>query len=183
MFYYTIEVPPLRGSGSSFAFPLYDAWFNSLYVNTGLQVTYQPSGVYEGFLALQNSSNSYTFSGGEYDSEDYNIGSVNDTLQFPIVGASVALIFHLPDSNVSLNISMPVLVDLFNGTINNWSDSKLAKLNPSITLPNEPIAPLHFLKENGATFILSSTLSNYSDWWRSHVGYGERVVFPLQVIN
>lgn len=58
-----LENIPLRGSGSSFAIGLYNIWFSSLYVNQGIQVSYQENNLHEALKALQNASNSYTFAG------------------------------------------------------------------------------------------------------------------------
>lgn len=76
---------------------------------------------------------------------------------------------------------MDALISIYNGTITHWNDTTLTKLNPflgqNLTTPS-PIVPLHYVKENGATFILSSVFSSYSSWWKNNIGFGERVQFP-----
>ena len=62
-FFFSLEVPPLRGSGSDFGIPVYNDWFNTLYVSENIDVSYQERNVNEALQSLQNSTNSFTFAG------------------------------------------------------------------------------------------------------------------------
>lgn len=58
-----IESIPFRGSGTNFALDLYNVWFSSLYINKGIQASYEQDNLHEALKALQNDTNSYTFAG------------------------------------------------------------------------------------------------------------------------
>ena len=106
---------------------------------------------------------------------------MNNTLQFPILGASVLMVFNIDSIPVNLNVSMDVLIEIYKGTISRWNDEKIQQLNPLLSnssFPSDEIIPLHYLRDNGATHIFTETLCAYSEWWCKHVGVGEKVPFP-----
>jgi ABC-type phosphate transport system substrate-binding protein len=53
----------------------------------------------------------------------------------------------------------PVLADVFLGKITRWSDSAITGLNPSLKLPDAPIAVVHRSERSGTTFNFTDYLS------------------------
>ena len=60
-------------------------------------------------------------------------------VQIPSVAGAVVLAYNLPSIKDELKLDGPTVADIFLGNITNWSDPKIAALNPGATLPNLPI--------------------------------------------
>ena len=67
---------------------------------------------------------------------------------------------------------------IYNGTITNWNDPRITALNPSVTLPNTAIVPVHRSDGSGTTYAISSYLATQSPTWRSTIGVGTTVNWP-----
>jgi phosphate transport system substrate-binding protein len=67
---------------------------------------------------------------------------------------------------------------MFLGQVANWNDSRIAALNPGVTLPNRAILPVHRSDGSGTTYVFTDYLSAVSPAWTSQVGRGNAVRFP-----
>jgi phosphate transport system substrate-binding protein len=90
--------------------------------------------------------------------------------------------YNLPGLNgMHLKFSGPVLAGIYTGAITRWNDPAIAKLNPGVKLPNQPIIPVRRLDGSGDTFIFTSYLTDSSPAWRKALGaasYGTTVNWP-----
>jgi phosphate transport system substrate-binding protein len=74
----------------------------------------------------------------------------NPALNLPMVTGPIALAYNL--SGVDTLILTPeVLAGIFNGSIPNWNDPKIAALNPGVTLPTLAIQAVHRAEDSGTT--------------------------------
>jgi phosphate transport system substrate-binding protein len=74
-----------------------------------------------------------------------------------------------------LQITGPVLAEVFMGTINKWNDPKIAALNPGKKLPDLPITVVHRADGSGTTFIFTDYLNEVSKEWAERMGKGPAV--------
>ena len=88
--------------------------------------------------------------------------------------------FNIPGVK-KLNLSGPVLAEIYLGKIKRWNDPKVAKLNPKTKLPGTTIAPVFRSDGSGDTYAFSNYLSKVSPAWRSQVGVGTTVGFKAGV--
>jgi len=96
----------------------------------------------------------------------------------PCAGAVVPA-FNIPGVNADLNFTGDVLADIYLGVINNWNDPRIAALNPGVALPNLAITPAWRSDGSGTNFVWTSYLCGQSDDFKSTVGAGKSVHFPL----
>ena len=73
-----------------------------------------------------------------------------------------------------------MLSALFLGTISNWNDPRIAKLNPGKKLPSTPVVVVHRSDGSGTTYIFTDYLSSVSPDWKQKVGTGKSVTWPAQ---
>jgi len=101
-------------------------------------------------------------------------------MHIPTVFGAVALAYNL-DGIEELKLDSDTLVAIFSGEIANWSDSRLATLNPDVTLPDEDIQVVHRSDSSGTTNIFTGYLAEVSEDWGATVGQGKEVQWPVGV--
>ena len=93
-------------------------------------------------------------------------------------GAQPGLSYNL--SGIShLNLTGPVIAEIYLGQITSWNDPAIAALNKGETLPNEKITPVWRSDGSGDTYAFTSYLSKVSPTWASKVGAATSVSFPV----
>ena len=70
----------------------------------------------------------------------------------------------------NLNLTMDLIVGIFNGSVQFWNDSEIVKINPNVNLPNATIRVITRADESGSTEIFTSALSVYSPEWNATYG-------------
>jgi phosphate transport system substrate-binding protein len=71
------------------------------------------------------------------------------------------------------------LAGIFLGTITKWNDPSIASQNSDIKLPDEDIVVVHRSDGSGTSFIFTDYLSHVSPDWKSKVGKGTSVSWPV----
>jgi phosphate transport system substrate-binding protein len=79
----------------------------------------------------------------------------------------------------ALKLTGQVLADIFLGRIKQWNDPSVAALNASLSLPALPITIVHRADGSGSTFLMTSYLSAVSPSWKTGVGSGAQVKWPV----
>jgi phosphate transport system substrate-binding protein len=72
-----------------------------------------------------------------------------------------------------------LLADIYLGKISRWNDPALKALNPTLALPDAAIAQVRRADGSGTTFIFTNYLSKISAEWKSKVGEGTAVNWPV----
>jgi len=106
-------------------------------------------------------------------------------LQVPIILGGVAVVYNIPElpPGYSLKLTGEVLADILLGKIEYWDDPRLAELNPGVVLPHERIVFVHRSDSSGTTEVFTTYLSKVSSEWRSKVGSGKTVSWPLDALG
>jgi phosphate transport system substrate-binding protein len=73
------------------------------------------------------------------------------------------------------------LAKIYLGTITKWDDAAIKKLNPKLNLPSAAISVVHRADGSGTTFNFTDYLSKVSADWKSKVGSGTAVEWPVGV--
>ena len=73
----------------------------------------------------------------------------------------------------------PTLAKIFIGEITTWNDPAIKKLNKGVTLPSTKIAIVHRSDNSGTTYNFTDYLSSVSPAWKSQVGSGVAVNWPV----
>jgi phosphate transport system substrate-binding protein len=101
-----------------------------------------------------------------------------NALHIPETIGAVTAAYNLKDSNGvqvptgALSLNGTVIAKIYLGTITNWNDPSIQQLNPSISLPNQPITVVYRQDSSGTTFVWTSYLSQESTTWRTTPGLG-----------
>ena len=165
----------LNGAGATFPNPIYAKWFSEYSAqHSGVEINYQPIG--SGGGVRQVTSGTVDFGASDSPMTDAQLASSKIKVQhIPTVLGAVVPIYNLPGVSAELRFSPQVLADIYLGTISNWSDPRIAKDNPGVTLPNTDIIVTHRSDGSGTTFIFTDYLSKVSPEWKSSVGSGTAV--------
>src|ERR1700758_500429 len=132
----------LVGSGSNVPINLYNAWTDEFNKNNAtIQVRYLSMSTMEGIRQISEGSGD--FAAGEVPlNQEQMHGSKVTLVQIPTVIVGIVPIYNLPNSP-DLHFSGELLAQIFLGTIKNWKDPRIAKLNPGASLPDLPIQVVH----------------------------------------
>jgi phosphate transport system substrate-binding protein len=170
----------LTGAGASFPAPLYSSWFNDLnkkYPN--LQVNYQSVG--SGAGVEQFIKGTVDFGASDVAMKDDEIKKVDKgVILLPVTAGSIVLAYNLPDVP-ELKLSRAVYTDILLGKIKSWDDPLIAKANPGAKLPKQPITVIYRSDGSGTTGVFTKHLSTISPEWKTKVGDGKSVKWPVGV--
>jgi phosphate transport system substrate-binding protein len=78
----------------------------------------------------------------------------------------------------TLRLNGTVLAGIYQGTITNWDDQAIARINPGATLPDLKIVPVRRSDSSGDTFLFTSYLSAQDPAWKSALAFGTTVAWP-----
>ncbi|WP_138501141.1 phosphate ABC transporter substrate-binding protein PstS [Nostoc sp. PA-18-2419] len=172
----------LTGAGASFPAPLYDTWFTDLnkkYPN--LQVDYASVG--SGAGVEQFIKGTVDFGASDVAMKDEEIKKVpqdKGVILLPMTAGSIVLAYNLPDV-AELKLPRAVYADILLGKIKSWDDAQIAKANPGVKLPQQPITVVYRSDGSGTTGVFTKHLSAISPEWKSKVGEGKTVNWPTGV--
>lgn len=100
-------------------------------------------------------------------------------LQFATVLLAIVPIYNVPGIAGSLKFSPQALTGIYLGTITRWNDPAISGPNSDVRLPGNRIAVIHSAGGRGSTYIWSDYLSKVSVEWRTRVGRGIAVAWPV----
>jgi phosphate transport system substrate-binding protein len=167
----------LTGSGATFPFPLYSAWFKTFSTkNKNITVDYQGKGSGAGVRDFIN--HTVDFAASDAAMTDEEISKVPGGVQLlPMTGGEIVLGYNLP-GNPKLKLSRDVYAGIFLGKITKWSDAKLKAANPGVTLPDLDITVVRRADASGTTFVFTTHLSTIDEEWKRGPGAGTTVNWP-----
>jgi phosphate transport system substrate-binding protein len=172
----------LTGAGASFPAPLYASWFNDLNKKyPSLQVNYQSVG--SGAGVEQFIKGTVDFGASDVAMKDDEIAKVpadKGVLLLPVTAGSIVLAYNLPDVP-ELKLPRVVYTDILLGKIKSWNDPAIAKANPNAKLPNQPITVVYRSDGSGTTGVFTKHMSAISPEWKTKVGEGKTVNWPVGV--
>ncbi len=169
----------VTGAGSTFVYPLMSKWAATYYAKTGQQVNYQPVGSGNGIRQIKAAS--VTFGATDMPLKPDELQRAG-LAQFPIVVGGVVPVLNLPGiAPGQLRITGPLLAAIFQGRVAKWNDPGIVAINPGVSLPDMPITVVHRSDSSGTTFNWTDFLSKVSPEWKSGVGAGTTVKWPMGV--
>ncbi|PNG25661.1 phosphate ABC transporter substrate-binding protein PstS [Methylocella silvestris] len=168
----------LIGSGASFPFPIYSAWFKGFSKATeGVTVDYQAKGSGAGIQDLTNATVDFAASDAAMTPEQ--IAKVaNGVVLLPMTAGEIVLAYNLPGQPKDLKLPRDVYPEIFLGKITNWSDPRIAAANPGLKLPDMPITVVRRSDASGTSFVFTKHLSAISPAFKDQVGFGTTVNWP-----
>jgi phosphate transport system substrate-binding protein len=98
-----------------------------------------------------------------------------------VMGAIVPVVNLEGVTAGDMTLDGETLANIFLGKINKWDDPAIKKLNPKLNLPSSAITIVHRADGSGTTFNFTDYLSKVSADWKSKVGTGTAVEWPVGV--
>lgn len=168
----------LTGAGATFPQPIYNKWFSDYAAKTGVKINYQSIGSGGGIKQLQEQTVDFGASDAPMTDAEMAAAKGGPVMHVPTVIGAVAITYNLPEVTTPLKLSGELLADIYLNRVRKWNDSRIAALNPGVTLPNRDIIVVHRSDGSGTTFIFTDYLSSVSKAWASGPGKGKDVQWP-----
>lgn len=168
----------ITGAGSTFVFPLMDTWrveYNKIHQN--IQLNYQSIGSGAGIKLLEQKSVDFAASDAPLSASDAQ--QAPGVLTFPDSIGGITIAYNIPGIDKGLKLTGPVIAQIFMGNITSWNDPAISSLNPGVNLPNQKIVVAHRSDGSGTTYALTDYLSKVSPDWKTKVGQGKTVPWPV----
>jgi len=159
----------INGAGATFPAPFYQRAFADLASAGGPRVNYQSVG--SGAGVRQFIAGTVEFGATDEPISAADAAKVSrGVVQIPTVGGTIAIAFNQP--GCSLKLTQKQAADVFLGVINDWKQlgCKAGK-----------ISVVHRSDGSGTTFAFTNSLSAFSPAWKSKVGEGKSVKWPVGV--
>jgi phosphate transport system substrate-binding protein len=166
----------ISGAGATFPFPIYAKWAEAYKEKTGLSMNYQSIGSGGGIQQIKNKTVDFGASDKPLSADDLDQAGL---VQFPMIMGGIVPVVNLEGVKPGeLKLTGPLLADIFLGKIAKWNDPAIAKLNPSVKLPDQAIAVVHRSDGSGTTYNFTDYLAKVSPEWKDKVGVNTSVEFP-----
>jgi phosphate transport system substrate-binding protein len=173
-------VKSLSGAGSTLVAPLVAEWAQEFPVFYGVGVEYQSVGSQAGLNRL--ASGSVDFAATDSPLTAPQRQACSHCGQFPWTLTALGIGYHINDAGNKLRLTPSVLAKIYLGKITKWNDQRITSLNPGVKLPALKITPL-YTNASGDTSVFTQYLSKVNATWRTRVGSGDTVSFPIGVAS
>jgi phosphate transport system substrate-binding protein len=162
----------ISGAGATFPAPFYQRAFAGA-AKQGIQVNYQSVGSGAGVRQFLAGTVDFGATDEPLKASEYSKGAAakRGVVQFPAVGGTIAIAFNKADCK-ALKLTQKQAVDIFLGKISSWDQLKCGK---------GKITVAHRSDGSGTTFAFTNSLSAFSSEWKSKVGEGKSVKWPVGV--
>ena len=169
----------LTGAGATFPYPIYAKWADAYKKSTGTGLNYQSIGSGGGIKQITAKTVDFGASDMPLKAEDLDKQGL---MQFPaIIGGNVP-VYNLKDlKSGQLKFTGELLAAIYLGKISKWNDPAIAAINPGVKLPADAISVVYRSDGSGTTFIWTNYLSKVSADFKSTVGEGTAVKWPVGV--
>ena len=169
----------INGAGATFPNPIYAKWFDEYHKNhPDIEINYQSIGSGGGIRQLL--AGTVDFGASDVPMTDEQIKQAKTKiLHFPTVLGAVVPTYNISGVSQELKFTPEALAGIFLGKVTKWNDPTLAKANAGVKLPGNDIVVVHRSEGSGTTFVWTDYLSKVSPEWKSKVGAGASVNWPV----
>ena len=169
----------VNGAGATFPYPIYSKWFDEYHkLHPDIQINYQSIG--SGGGIRQVLAGTVDFGATDSPMSDEQLSQAKTKiLHFPTVLGAVVPTYNIPGVSQELKFTPEVLAGIYLGKITKWNDAELARANPGVVLPGEDIVVVHRADGSGTSYVWTDYLSKISDEWKTKVGKGTSVNWPV----
>lgn len=171
----------IRGSGASFPNVLYQAWIQvyKQSVVPSVTVSYASVGSGQGINDFIRYLTDFGGTDAALDAARVQ-REAPDALHVPTVLGAVVPTYNLAGIS-TLRFTPEILAGIYLGQIRRWNDAAIAAANPGVALPNTAITVVYRSDGSGTTSIFTDYLSKVSAAWKSQVGTGTTVRWPVGI--
>ncbi len=175
----------INGAGATFPYPIYSKWFNEYRkLHPDIQINYQSIGSGGGIRQVTEGTVDFGATDGPMNEEqlqDFQKKRMAGVLHFPTVLGAVVVTYNITGVSESLRLTPDAISGIYLGKITKWNDPAIASANPMVKLPASDIVVVHRSDGSGTTYCWTDYLSKVSDEWKSKVGNGTSVNWPVGI--
>jgi phosphate transport system substrate-binding protein len=169
----------LTGAGATFPYPIYSKWFSDYATATGVKINYQSIGSGGGIRQLSEGTVDFGASDSPMSDDEMAKAKGGPILHIPTVLGADVITYNLPGVTAALKLTPAVIADIFTGRVKKWNDTRIATLNAGVSLPASDILVVHRSDGSGTTYIFTDYLSTAVPTWKTSVGKGKEVKWPV----
>jgi phosphate transport system substrate-binding protein len=169
----------ITGAGATFPYPIYSKWADAYKKETGNGLNYQSIGSGGGIKQIQAKTVTFGASDAPLKPEQLDKDGL---VQWPMVMGAIVPVVNLEGVKAGdMTFDGETLANIYHGKITKWDDPAIKKLNPNVKLPSDAITVVRRSDGSGTTFNFTNYLSKASADWKSKVGEGTAVEWPVGV--
>jgi len=169
----------ITGAGATFPYPIYAKWADAYRKSTGIGLNYQSIGSGGGIKQITAKTVDFGASDMPLKPEELEKGGM---IQFPtVIGGAIPTVNIKGIKPGQLKLTPELLAGIYLGNVKKWNDPAITAVNPGLNLPATDVNVVHRSDGSGTTFIWSNYLSKVSPEWKSKVGEGTAVNWPVGV--
>ena len=167
----------VTGAGATFPAPLYAKWADAYNKATGARINYQSVGSGAGLKQIRGKT--VDFGASDMPLTDDELAK-DGLVQFPpVIGGVVPVVNIVGVAPGQIKLTGQLLGDIYLGKITKWNDAALTAINPGVPLPDAAISVVRRADGSGTSFIFTNYLSKVNEEWKSKVGEGTAVNWPV----
>jgi phosphate transport system substrate-binding protein len=173
------QAADVTGAGASFIYPIMSKWSADYSKATGKQINYQSIGSGGGIAQIKAATVDFGSSDAPMKPDEL---AKYGLAQFPSVIGGVVPVLNVPGvKSGAMKLDGQTLADIFLGKITMWNDPAIVALNGGVSLPAKKITVVHRSDGSGTTFNFVNYLSKVNGEWKSKVGEGTSVKWPVGI--
>jgi len=176
----TPVVRSLSGAGSTLVAPLVAEWAQEFPVFYGVSIDYASVGSQAGLNRI--ASGSVDFAATDSPLTTAQRQACPHCGQIPWTLTAIGVGYHVKGGGSQLRLTPSVLAKIYLGKITKWNDHRITTLNAGVKLPALKITPI-YTNASGDTSVFTQYLSKVSSAWRTQVGAGDTVSFPIGLMS
>ena len=167
----------VTGAGATFPAPLYAKWADAYNKVTGARINYQSVGSGAGLRQIRGKT--VDFGASDMPLTDEELAK-DGLVQFPMVIGGVVPVVNIAGiAPGQIKLTGSILGDIYLGKVTKWNDPALTAINPGVPLPDAAIQVVRRADGSGTSFIFTNYLSKVNAEWKSKVGEGTAVNWPI----
>lgn len=169
----------ITGAGATFPYPIYAKWADAYKKATGTGLNYQSIGSGGGIKQIKARTVDFGASDMPLSADDLEKEGL---MQFPAIMGGVVPVMNIEGIKPGqLKLTGRIIADIYMGKIVKWSHPDITALNPGLSLPADDINVVHRSDGSGTTFLWTDFLSKVSPDFKTAVGSGTAVKWPVGI--
>jgi len=173
------QAADITGAGATFPYPIYSKWADSYKKETGNSLNYASVGSGAGIKQIQAKTVTFGATDAPLTAEQL---AKDGMAQFPMVMGAIVAVVNVDGVKAGeLVLDGKTLGDIYLGAVKTWDADAIKKLNPNVKLPSAAISVVRRSDGSGTSFVFTDYLSKVNADWKSKVGVGQAVEWPVGV--
>ena len=169
----------LTGAGATFPAPVYAKWAEVYKAKTGNALNYQAIGSGGGIKQIKAKTVDFGASDDPVPGDDLKKFGL---VQFPAVIGGVVPVVNIDGvAPGKMVLDANVIAAIYSGKVKKWNDPIVTRLNPGMKLPDQAITPVYRSDSSGTTAVFTGYLAEAAPQFKSDVGAGKTVNWPVGI--